>query len=113
MLMENYISDSTLAKRNDPISSYVAAEKHHRSGRMDNQRQMILKGLRQYGPITCAELAEILNCDRYAPHRRMCELERDGLAVRAGFRKCRVTKQKCIVWRAVRFESTLFDYARN
>ena len=108
--MGKLISDIPLAKKDDPISSYTAAEKLYRSGRMGTQRQRVFATLRKSGPATGAELGLIMSDDRYAAHRRLAELERMGLAERAGFRKCKVTKQKCQVWKAVKKEQTLFDY---
>jgi len=72
------------------------------------QRQRVLACLRQHGPATGAELGRIMAGDRYAAHRRLVELERAGLAERAGFRECQVTRQKCQVWRAIKIEKDLF-----
>jgi predicted ArsR family transcriptional regulator len=102
------ISELPLAKRGDPVSSYIAGEECLLSGRMGTQRQRVLRTLRKHGPATGAELGVIMSDDRYAAHRRLAELERMGLAERAGFRKCRVTRQKCQVWRAVKIEKDLF-----
>lgn len=97
-----------LARKNDPVSSYIAGEEHLRSGKMFTQRQRVLQALRQHGPATGAELGLVMAGDRYAAHRRLAELERFGLAERAGFRKCNVTRQKCQVWKAMKIEQDLF-----
>jgi DNA-binding MarR family transcriptional regulator len=93
--------DEPLAKRSDPRSSDMAAEAIHKSGHIRTQRQRVLECLRKNDYSTGAELGRILAGDRYAAHRRLAELERMGLVARAGFRKCRVTRRRCQVWRAV------------
>lgn len=112
--MSNQVSikDLPVAKKNDPLSSYLAGDECHRSGRMDTQRRRVLETLRRHGPATGAELGMIMSEDRYAAHRRLAELERMGLAERAGFRRCRVTHRKCQVWRAIQPERNLFNYSK-
>lgn len=103
------IQQLPLTKRNDPWSSDAAGESFHRSGRMGTQRRRVLQALRRYGPCTSAELAAAMsNIDRYGPHRRLAEIERMGLAERAGFRVCKVTKQKCQIWKATTIDHDLF-----
>ena len=99
----------TVAKRDDPISSYLAGEQAHRSGRAATQREQVLCWLQLHGPATGAEIGMGINGDRYSGHRRLCELERLGLVQRAGCHRCQVTRRKCQVWRAVLPERTLFD----
>jgi len=95
-----------LSKRNDPWSSYKAAEDFHRHAA--TQRQRVLDTLRQHGPLTGAEIGLKMGGDRYAGHRRLAELERAGLVERAGFRKCNVARRQCQLWRAVKIERDLF-----
>jgi len=97
-----------LTRREHPLSIYLAAENLHRTGAAMTQRQRVLACLRQHGPATGAELGVVMKGDRYAAHRRLAELERMGLAERAGFCKCRVTHQKCQRWRAVKIQKDLF-----
>lgn len=73
------------------------------------KRQRVLLALREHGPATGAELGIIMADDRYAAHRELPELERRGLAKRAGFRKCKITRRQCQIWQAVRVEANVFN----
>jgi len=95
-----------LTRRDHPWSSYKDAEDMHRHAA--TQRQQVLDTLRQHGPLTGAEIGVRMGGDKYAGHRRLAELERAGLAERAGFRKCNVTRRQCQLWRAVKIEKDLF-----
>ena len=108
MKTDIHIQNLPLAKSGDPWTSDAAGEQYHRSGKMRTQRQRVLACLRQHGPATGAELGVIMGGDRYAAHRRLAEIERLGLAERAGFRVCQVTHHKCQVWRALKKERDLF-----
>jgi len=110
MSAQKTLFDGPSAKTGDPYSSYLAGDSVQRKG-AKTQRERVLACLRRHGPATGAELGRLLAGDRYAAHRRLSELERLGLAERAGFRQCRVTQQKCQVWRVIKPEMKLFGGA--
>ena len=95
-----------LTRRDHPWSSYKTAEDIQRHA--TTQKQEVLDTLRQHGPLTGAEIGLKMARDRYAGHRRLPELEREGFVKRDGFRKCNVTRRQCQVWRAVKIEPDLF-----
>lgn len=99
-----------LARRMDPVPSFVAAERHQRSGGWVRQKSAVLAALRQHPGATSAELAATIGGDRYIPSRRLPDLEREGLVKRGSDRLCKVTGQACITWWPVRIERDLFGH---
>jgi len=90
------------------VTSYVAGESFRRSGKAQTQRSIVLTYVRKHGPCTSGELGMLMGGDRYACHRRLPELVKLGLAERAGYRRCRITKRRCQLWKAIRTEPMLF-----
>lgn len=107
------VSTGPTAKRNDPATSYQATESLHRAGRLSRQRRAVLYALRQNPNTTAAELAQRMADGQEGwPHRRLADLVRIGLASRGPYRLCRVTNQRCLTWRAIIIDRTLFDGGR-
>jgi len=100
--------DPPLAHSMDPLSSFLAGEKHHRSGRWDSQKAAVLKALRQNDGSTSAELARVMDVNRYVCARRLPDLERAGLVQKRPPRQCKVTRSLCVVWHVVKSEPSLF-----
>ena len=100
-----------LAHKGDPLSSYQAGEQARQSGRLSRQRRAVLAALKDFPEgRTAAELAAAMPPGQSGwAHRRLAELERFGFARRAGYRRCAVTKQKCVVWRPALPKQTLFN----
>jgi len=108
MSAQKTLFDGPTSKTNDPITSYEAAESIRCSGKAETQRSIVLRYLRKHGPATSGELGMLVGGDRYCCHRRLPELVVIGLVERTGYRRCRVTKKRCLVWSAIKPESTLY-----
>lgn len=63
------------ARRNDPDSSHLAADRMEKSGAMGEQMQAVLDAVKRYDGSTSKELAELSGLDRHAVARRLPELE--------------------------------------
>ena len=87
-----------LSHRNDPLTSYIAAEKLAKSGKWASQKQEVYRALQWHNGSTSSELGEQMNLDRYTPARRLPELERDGLIEKGPKRMCRVQNSLCVTW---------------
>lgn len=87
-----------LSHRNDPLSSYRAADRSIRSGRIRNQTQKVLAAVRELQGQTSWELAVRIGCDRHMPARRLAALARRGLIRRGPLKRCRICKQVCLTW---------------
>lgn len=94
------------SRRSDPSTSKEAARKVQASGTVEAHRERILAAMRKIGPATAAELAvQLTPCtdglkaiDQVEVSRRLPEMERDGLVVRNGRRKCRVKGSSMTIW---------------
>lgn len=80
--------DLPMAHKNDPLSSYQAGEKHHRSGKAEENRRKILWALASvgaFGPQTARshrQLASMTGIDYHEVSRRSSELGRSGRCMR-------------------------------
>jgi Mn-dependent DtxR family transcriptional regulator len=70
------------SKRNDPLSSYVAGDRHHLSGKAESNRQMILEFMKDKQPMTSKQIALKMGMDRHEVARRLPEMERKGQVMR-------------------------------
>lgn len=90
-----------IARRRDPETSKLAAEKVMKCGARARQENLVLGGVKLNPGLTTAELAVKIGTDRYVPARRMASLERQGLVRRStDKRKCTVTGSPCLTWTA-------------
>lgn len=87
-----------LSRHTDPLPSYVAANKVKRTGIGGRQRLAVYHALRANQGSTSAELARIMDVDRYQPSRRLPELAAAGWVVRGQRRRCSVTNVECTTW---------------
>lgn len=87
-----------LSRHTDPLPSYVAADKVKRTGIGGRQRLAVYHALRANQGSTSAELARIMDVDRYQPSRRLPELEKAGWVCRGRRRRCTVTNVECTTW---------------
>lgn len=72
----------------DPVTSYIAGEEAHGSGAAERQAAIILDLVARFPGSTSRELAAAGGIDRYAPARRLPELERAGDVRRGDMRRC-------------------------
>jgi len=87
-----------LAHSGDAISSYRAGDRALRSGKLKGQMRAVLSALQQNPGLTSAELAMVMDCDRYQPARRLSSLERRGLVRRGRLKMCQVCQTLCLSW---------------
>jgi hypothetical protein len=90
--------DRPLAHRGDPLSSFEAADRALKSGRLQGQMRFVLIGVRRWPGRTSAELAELLGCSRYDTARRLPALEHRGLVRKDRSRLCAACKSVCVTW---------------
>lgn len=96
------VEPKTLVHKNDPVTSYEAAERGESSGSFGRQRDAVLAALREHGPATAVELAHKSGIDRFVASRRLPELEsRFCVVERLPARVCRVSGSRQTEWRAV------------
>lgn len=87
------------SRTGDPVSSYLAGEEVHAGGLAERQSAAILSLVTRNPCLTSRELAGLAEgIDRHAIARRLPELERAGLVVRAGFRRCRAGGRLSVTW---------------
>jgi hypothetical protein len=87
-----------LSHRDDPVTSYLAADRLRRSGRHLSQKRRVLEALRRCDGATSGELGASLGKDWLYAARRLTEPERDGLARKGDIRPCRIKGSKCVTW---------------
>lgn len=88
-----------LSHSRDPVTSFEAAERLYRSGKLNGQCKAVFKALRSNSGATSAELAKKMSVDRHLPARRLPDLARQGLIERGSIRTCNVTHNPCVTWR--------------
>jgi hypothetical protein len=87
-----------LAHRGDPLSSFGAADRALRSGKIKGQMRLVLLGVRRWPGRTSAELAVLIGLDRYDTARRLPALEHRGLVRKDRSRLCAACKSVCVTW---------------
>ena len=90
----------THTRREDPETSRGAARTLVASGRMAETTGRVLAALREAKrSVTGREIAKYRDID--GAWKRLSDLEKEGLALRAGTRKCSVTGRNATAWVAV------------
>lgn len=94
--------EDRLSRKNDPVTSHIAAQDIVSSGVFERQKDIVYdflieKNMEGINP-TSAELAAMGNMDRYTPSRRLPDLEKEGKVKKMSPRTCTVTKKKCVTW---------------
>jgi len=83
-----------LARRNDPVTSHVAADAISK-GKASRQGAKVLEALRATDGLTAGELEQRLG---FHAHKRTAELERLGKIARGKARKCRASGTLRLTW---------------
>lgn len=108
------MDQAALFRKNDPVSSQLAAQELVKSGRFDNQKDMVCDLLRTFNKNgicpTSAEIAALTELDRYVPSRRLPDLEKEGRVTRLKTRMCNVTKKYCVTWKVHGFQVKSLEY---
>ena len=89
------------ARRSDPETSHVAAERIERSGRLRQQQAQVLDALTRWPGSTAVELSKASGIDRYVVSRRLPELVPKWVR-RGKPRACTVAGTAQTTWYAVR-----------
>ncbi len=94
-----YKSAPPLAHKNDPITSYEAADKMIKSGKLSKQEEEIYCAiLRIYAPINCEftakQLSDTTGINYYTIQRRLSGLRQKSKIERTGEKR-----DGCCVWR--------------
>jgi len=88
-------TDTPRARRTDPETSHMAAERI--KPKLRAQQELVLAALRNFPGSTAVELAHVANLDRYMVSRRLPELV--PIWVRRGKpRECTVNKTRMGSW---------------
>lgn len=104
-LFDDAPTPTTAARRRDPITSVLAAERAEQSGTAADHRSRVLAYVRHNPGQTSAEIAQGMGMQRQAPARRLPELAKAGLVYRGHGRTCLVAGTLAITWWPVRDET--------
>lgn len=88
------LSNSPTSHKNDPITSYKAAD----TANIKGQALQVYEALKRYPNRTARELSEASGIDYYIVQRRLSILRTNGLAKTIGERVCVFTNRECKVW---------------
>ena len=64
------MTDTPRARRSDPETSHIAADRIKASGVLGKQQAAVLEAVRRYPGSTAVEIAKLAGIDRYAVSRR-------------------------------------------
>jgi predicted transcriptional regulator len=87
-----------LSRSMDPVGSFQAGARTHKTGVGSRKRLAVYHALRSNQGATSAELARTMDVDRHDVARRLPELERAGWIVRGRRRRCTVCAVECVTW---------------
>lgn len=90
--------DAPAARRTDPESSHLAAERITRSGRRASQQDHAHAAVESFPGLTSAELAQETGIDRYELARRLPECAFAGRIRRGSIRLCDVSARPACTW---------------
>ena len=94
--------DQPGSHRDDPLTSYIAAEKLAKSGGWTAQQEEVYKALENRNGGTSGEIGMIMpgnkTANRFKVSRRMSELKEKGLVVEGPRRICKVQDSLCCTW---------------
>lgn len=97
MLQQTLFTDTPRARRSDPATSHLAAERVKASGKLASQQQAVLQAIRTWPGCTAVEIAQRARIDRYAVSRRTSEL--CAVKIRKGDpRICSVAGTMQVTW---------------
>jgi len=96
--MRPTLFDQPLSHRNDPATSYEAAGDVKRSDTFKRQKDAVYETLKRHNGRTSAELAYIMDVDRWLTARRLPDLKREGKVKQGEPRYCTATHRNCVTW---------------
>jgi hypothetical protein len=89
-----------IARRNDPLSSHLAAREVIHDGTRNKQASIILDLVRRYPGKTSLELSQVCDLDRYQIACRLSDLEHAGEVEKGRIRICEVAGRMAVTWKA-------------
>lgn len=92
------LSDSPIARRNDPSTSHEAAEHITKTGARASQQRAVLALVEQWPGHTSAELAAKSTLDRWTVARRLPELRAVYFVKNGDARTCNITGRSGLTW---------------
>lgn len=98
LLFDNDLVPTAQARKSDPITSVLAAERVERSGSAASQREAVLSFVRSHSGLTSAEIAKAMQVNRQMPARRLPELAKVGLIRKGDKRTCGVAETLAVTW---------------
>ncbi|HXA25596.1 MAG TPA: hypothetical protein VNW90_25235 [Acetobacteraceae bacterium] len=92
-----------LARKGDPVTSHIAAEKLVESGKWRGQKGVVLTWMREHKidkdhSLTASEMARESNIRHPVCHKRLPDLEAAGWVRKCVKRICKVTGELCWTW---------------
>ena len=98
----NTLFDTPKSHRDDPVTSFIAAEKLAKSGKWTAQQKEVYEALKKRNGGTageiCCYMAGVGYLNRFVVSRRMPELREKGLVEMGPKRKCGVIGSVCVTW---------------
>ena len=88
-----------ISRTGDPTTSKLAEVELNTSGRRITQKQQVLDALKRFPDTTAAELAQKSGVPHTACHKRLPDLEKDGLVEKHAVGTCQITKKPAHYWR--------------
>jgi hypothetical protein len=98
MTSDRHIAFSRNSKRDGPVTSREAGERHERNGTASRHRDIVLAALRAHPGSTAAELGAVDGLGYHETARRLPDLARRQLAYVTGHRTCDVTGNMAQEW---------------
>lgn len=86
---------TNLARKTDPITSHIAANKFVASGKHKTSKAKVLAAIEAYPGCTAGELSRLTGIDYTELNRRASDLVNCGKARRGQARLCQVQGSKC------------------
>lgn len=100
-MLQQSLFEIPRARRSDPSTSHIAAERMRESGALGKQAQAVLEAVRNWPGCTAVEIAQRAQIDRHAVSRRLPELAKSNQVRRGPPRNCSVNGRPQSTWRPV------------
>jgi len=97
-LFDNPPTATAKARKSDPVTSALAAERVEANGTAEDQRSRVLRFVQEHPGSTSAEIAKGLEMNRHQPARRLPELAKTEQIERGERRPCLVAGTLAVTW---------------
>lgn len=101
MQQQALFTDTPRARRRDPETSHLAAERMRESGALGKQAAAVLEAVKNWPGCTAVEIAQRAQIDRHAVSRRLPDLAKAHLVRRGPPKLCSVNGRPQSTWRPV------------